>query len=111
MDWTMSELEYEPHDGRHQNCAPCYRVKLDSIQFTSVDAGQRRFTEKERDRDMDAYQKLRRQGYQPKNVFGSAEIAAQASTPFELEHSVVMKPSIRKEMESKMAQTAEMFSA
>jgi phosphohistidine swiveling domain-containing protein len=51
---------------------------------------------------MDAYQKLRRQGYQPKNVFGSAEIAAQAETKFELEHSVVMAPSIRKEMETRM---------
>jgi ribosomal protein L25 (general stress protein Ctc) len=52
---------------------------------------------------MDAYQRLRRQGYQPKNVFGSAEIEAKANTKYELEHSVVMAPGIRKEMESRMA--------
>jgi hypothetical protein len=53
---------------------------------------------------MDAYKKLRHQGYQPKNVFGSAEISAQASTKWELEHSVVMAPNIRKEMESRMGE-------
>jgi ribosomal protein L25 (general stress protein Ctc) len=67
-----------------------------------MEAGGRRESEKSRSRDMDEYKNLRRAGYQPKNVFGSAEIAAQASTKFELEHSVVMKPSIRKEMESRM---------
>jgi hypothetical protein len=58
---------------------------------------------------MEEYKKLRHQGYQPKNVFGSAEIAAQANSQFEVEHSVVMAPSIRKEMESRMADAKEML--
>lgn len=94
--------ENEAHEGQHQNCPPCYRVKLSSLQWQGIGAGQRRHDEKTRDKDMHAYRDLRRAGYQPKNVFGSAEIAAQASTTFELEHSVVMAPGIRKEMESRM---------
>lgn len=97
-------MELEDHTGQHQNCAECFRIKLNTIQFQGMDAGQRRFSEKERSRDMDAYKKLRRQGYQPKNVFGSAEIEAKASTPWELEHSVVMAPGIRKEMEQRMSE-------
>lgn len=98
----MSEVEFESHEGQHRSCPSCYRVKLASVQFQGIDAGERRHTEKSRSKDMDAYKQLRRQGFQPKNVFGSAEIAAQASTQFELEHSVVMAPNIRKEMESRM---------
>ena len=35
---------------------------------------------------------------QPRNIFGSAEVAAQAGSTFEIEHHVVMAPGIRKEM-------------
>jgi hypothetical protein len=101
--------EYTPHDGSHQDCQPCFAIKLSSIQFQGIDAGQRRFTEKERDRDLDTYQKLRRQGYQPKHIYGSSEIAAQANTKFELEHSVVMPTNIRKQMDERIEQTKELF--
>lgn len=95
-------VENEPHDGRHFDCDPCFKVKLASIQFQGIDAGQRRFTDKTRSNDMDAYKSLRRQGYQPNHVFGSAEVAAQAESKFEVEHSVVMAPSIRKEMAARV---------
>jgi hypothetical protein len=95
-------VEYETHDGQHQGCAECFRVKLRSLQFQGIGASDRRQSDAERSKDMDAYKQLRRQGLQPKNVFGSSEIAAKASTTWELEHSVVMAPSIRKEMESRM---------
>ena len=104
-------VEFEDHDGSHQSCAECFRIKLSSLQFQGTGAADRRQTDASRDKDMWAYKSLRRQGLQPKHVFGSAEIAAQASTTFELEHSVVMKPSIRKEMESRMAQAKETLSA
>jgi len=104
-------IETETHTGQHQNCPDCFRIKLNSIQFQGIDAGERRHSEKTRDKDMDAYKKLRRQGYQPKNVFGSSEIAAQANSKWELEHSVVMAPNIRKEMESKMAATQEILAS
>ena len=101
--------DVETHDGSHRGCAECFRIKVASIQFSGSGADQRRFTEKERSRDMVEYKRLRQQGYQPKNVFGSAEIAAQAGSQFEVEHSVVMPPKIRKEMESQMAAAKEML--
>jgi hypothetical protein len=100
----MTDELYEPHDGRHLNCDPCFVVKMKSVQLQGIEAGQHRFTEKERGRSMDAYKRLRNQGLQPRNVFGSAEIEAQASSKFEVEHSVIMAPGIRKEMESRMTE-------
>ena len=70
------------------------------MQFQTPKAGDRRHSEKERERDMREYKTLRNQGYQPRNIFGSAEVAAQAGSVFEVEHSVVMAPEIRKEMNS-----------
>ena len=102
-------IENETHDGQHTGCQACFRIKCATIQFTGRGAGQNRHDEKTRTRDMIEYKNLRHQGYQPKNVFGSAEIAAQASSQFEVEHSVVMSPSIRKEMESRMADAKEML--
>ena len=96
-------MENETHEGQHTGCAECFRIKVSTVQFTGAGAGQRRHDEKTRDRDMWSYKSLRRQGYQPKHVFGSSEIAARAESKFELENSVVMAPSIRKEMESRMA--------
>ena len=103
------EQVFESHTGQHLDCGPCFAIKVRSVSFTGAGADQRRHDDKTRSRDMDSYQSLRRQGYQPKNVFGSAEIEATASTPFELEHSVVMSPSIRKEMDSRIEQTKELF--
>ena len=105
----MSDPVYEPHDGRHTDCPPCFAIKLRTVQFQGIEAGQHRFTDRERDKDMAAYPVLRAQGYQPRNVFGSAELAAQAHSKFEIEHKVVMAPNIRKEMESKMNAAKEML--
>jgi len=97
----MSE---EVHEGQHYDCDPCFKIKLGTIQFQGIDAGERRHTDSTRAKDMEAYPLLRRQGYQPKNVFGSAEISAKANSKFELENSVVVAPSIRKEMEARIAE-------
>jgi hypothetical protein len=51
----MSDLEYEPHNGQHRECDPCFKIKLQNIQFQGIDAGQHRFTDKERDKDMASY--------------------------------------------------------
>ena len=107
----MSEVEYEEHTGSHQDCPPCFAIKIRTIQFQGMEAGGRRDSEKSRSRDMDEYKKMRTQGLQPKNVFGSAEVAAQAGSKFEVEHSVIMKPAIRKEMESHMAAAKEILNA
>jgi hypothetical protein len=105
----MSDLEYEPHNGQHRECDPCFKIKLQNIQFQGIDAGQHRFTDKERDKDMASYKALRMQGYQPAHVYGSAEIAAQAGSAFEIRQNVVMAPSIRKEMESSRAAVKEIL--
>jgi hypothetical protein len=111
----VSDLEYDPtyeeHNGQHRepHCPPCFAIRIRTVQFQGIDAGQHRFTDRERDRDMTEYRKLRHQGYQPRNIFGSAELAAQASSKFEIEHKVVMAPNIRKEMESQMAAAKEML--
>ena len=106
---TTRDISVEAHEGQHTGCQECFRIKCATVQFSGRGADQNRFTEKERTRDMIEYKALRHQGFQPKNVFGSAEIAAQASSQFEVEHSVVMNPSIRKEMESQMANAKEML--
>jgi hypothetical protein len=99
------------HDGSFRDCAPCFSVRAASIQIQGIEAGQHRFTDKERDKDLREYKNLRTQGYQPKHVFGSAELAAQASSKFEVERNVVMSPPIRKEMESQMQAAKEMLGA
>ena len=100
----MSEETFEAHVGQHMNCPPCFAIKLASVQLQSPAAGDRRRSEKERNRDMAEYPILRRQGYQPKQIFGCAEVAAQAGTEFEVENHVVMAPEIRKEMTARMAE-------
>lgn len=94
--------ETEAHLGQHQDCQPCFAIKLASIQLQGPASGDRRKVEKSRNRDMNEYPVLRKQGYQPRNVFGCAEVAAQAGSVFEVEHSVVMAPDIRKEMNKKL---------
>lgn len=99
----MSE-RFEAHIGQHLDCPPCFAIKLASIQIQTPAAGDRRQSEKERDRDMREYKTLRNQGYQPKHIFGSSEVAAQAGSVFEVENHVVMAPEIRKEMTARMEQ-------
>jgi hypothetical protein len=89
--------EESRHDGSHLACPPCFRIKLRTVQFQGIDAGQRRFTDRERTKDMDAYKSMRQQGIQPKHVFGSAEVQAQAETAWEVEHAVIMSDPVRKE--------------
>lgn len=99
---AYDETVYEPHDGRHTDCPPCFQVKLRSINIQGPGAGDRRQTEHSRSMDMDAYQSARRQGLQPQHVFGSHEVMAQAGSKFEAEHHMIMAPAVRKEMEASM---------
>ena len=94
--------ETTAHNGQHTDCQPCFSLKLATMQFQTPAAGDRRHSEKSRERDMMEYKTLRRQGYQPRNIFGSAEVAAQAGSVFEVEHSVVMSAGIRKEMNARL---------
>ena len=100
---THDERLYEPHQGQHQECAPCFQIKLGSIQFQGIGAGDRRQSEKSRTLDMEEYQKARRAGLQPKHVFGTHEVMAQAGSTFEIENSVIMSKEVRKEMNARLA--------
>lgn len=94
--------EEDIHDGSHLDCPVCFKIKCESIQIQGPGAGGRRQSEHSRDLDMNAYAKMRRQGVQPKNVFGSHEIQQKAGSLMEVEHGVIMSSGIRKEMEARM---------
>ena len=85
------------HDGQHYGCAECFKVKLRTVRFDTVQAMERRKEDRTFSADMDAYARLRRSGVQPKSIGGSAEVEAQASTKFEAEHKVIMSPQVRRE--------------
>lgn len=44
--------------------------------------------------DMPAYKRLRREGLQPKNVNGSAELERKANTRIEVEHGIHSPPAV-----------------
>lgn len=80
-----------------------FREKLLGIQFQGLEAQARRDKDTSLDMDLHAYKSLRDQGVQPAHVFGSAEIAAGASTKFEAEHHLVMSRDVRKEFLPRIA--------
>lgn len=92
----------ERHDGQHQNCAPCYKVKLKTVRLEGPAAGDRRSLDNSRDKDMNAYKRMREHGIQPKNIGGSAEIEAQASTQWEVEHKMILSDPVRKQFASRI---------
>ncbi len=63
----------------------CFRHKLKSIQFSKVRKSPQTLMEKRWERDMPAYQRLRRNGVQPKAIDGCAEIEARAMDQREIE--------------------------
>ena len=106
----MTDTDTGVHDGQHRSCPACFSIKLRTIQLQGPSAGEREQTVHSRDLDMAAYGEMRRQGVQPKNVYGSHEIAQKAESTFEVENGVIMAPGIRKEMETRMANAKEMLS-
>lgn len=100
---THDEAIYEAHSGQHPDCPPCFQIKLRSLNFQGIGAGDRRQSEKSRSLDMDEYQSARRSGLQPQHVFGTHEVMAQAGSTFEIEHSMIMAPEVRREMNARMA--------
>ena len=53
-------------------------------------AFQHRFAAEFSNGDREAYRELRRQGYQPPRIAGSAQLATRASTRFEIESGQIM---------------------
>lgn len=83
-----------PHRERHPVYVPdCFGCKALTIQLTpsaaptSADASlaKMKAEEKTLTEDGEAYKRLRRDGFQPKNINGSAQLEAQAGTRYEIE--------------------------
>ena len=108
----MSNILYgnfDAHEGQHQGCPTCFTIKIRSLQFQGIGAGDRRSTEKTRGADMDAYKRLRMAGVQPQHVFGSSEVEKRAGSQFEAEHHLIMSPDVRKEFTSRLADSEAML--
>jgi hypothetical protein len=79
------------HFGQHDD--DCFGCKLATIQFSNVEPPPERTMEIRFTRDMDAYKRLRRQGYQPRMTKNCAEVEARAKTKFEVENLVYLDRS------------------
>ena len=73
------------------NCKPdCFGCKASSVSFapsamaTRSVASSMKATEKQQEKDLPAYKRMRQEGLQPKSTKGAAEIEANASTRFEV---------------------------
>lgn len=81
-----------PSSCRDPYCDLSYRDHLTSIAISAAATPSRRpeavrinDTEARWHRDHDAYTTLRRQGYQPQHIDGSADLAARATSAAEIE--------------------------
>lgn len=72
----------------------CYARKLRSVQFGNVTPPPQRETETWRERDLPAYQRLRRQGLQPKSVRHAAELETRAESQLEIEMGKLIAPKL-----------------
>jgi hypothetical protein len=84
------------HFGQHDR--HCYGCKLATIQFGNVEAPGERLIESQWDRDLPAYARLRRQGYQPPRTQGCAELEARAHMPREIEKGRIINPQAWREV-------------
>jgi hypothetical protein len=69
-----------------------FKEKLKSIQFGNVNPPPERAIEKQWERDLPAYYRLRQQGYQPPRTQGCAELEARAHMPREVEQGRIIAP-------------------
>lgn len=72
----------------------CFYHKLHTIQFAGGKRSPQSKMESEWDKDMPAYQRLRRNGLQPKQINGCAEIEKTANSQLEVEMGDVLKPLV-----------------
>jgi hypothetical protein len=80
-----------------RGCCATYREHITSI--TLHGPSQRRQADRQEALDMDAYKRLRRNGVQPKQIAGCAELERGASTTHEVEHSnIITDPQLRRKV-------------
>lgn len=87
----------DPAEPGSSRCKPCFRRHLHGIRIApsatpsrNAQVAKLNDKEKEWDRDIAAYKELRRQGLQPRQIDGSADLAARANTGLEVERGAVL---------------------
>lgn len=76
--------------------ADCFGCKLRSLQFGS-EPTKASLTEKQWQRDMDAYAAMRAQRLQPMQIDGCAELQARATDKWEVERNLILDKRLHKE--------------
>jgi len=95
------------------NCKPdCFGCKASSISFApsamatrSLAAGYKA-TEKQQEKDLPAYKRLREDGLQPKSTKGAAEIEAQATTRFEVTSGQIFRAEDKSTLKAALTEYA-----
>ena len=81
-----------------ENCAPdCFGCKIQTISFApsampsrNMEAAAKNEAEKQLQKDLPAYARLRSEGMQPKSTKGAAALEANATSKVEVETGVIM---------------------
>lgn len=84
-----TELE-RTHCGQHDDCFGCH---LQTVQLGNVEAPPERNIEKQWERDLPAYKRLRQNKLQPPRTQGAAELEARARTQREVELGRIINPT------------------
>jgi hypothetical protein len=79
------------HDGSHRGCDACFAIKVKTISFTPSSMPSRHIgavktiaLDKQRNKDLPAYERLVKSGAQPKATVGAAELESRATTKVEV---------------------------
>lgn len=63
----------------------CFAEKARSVKFQGPDVGMMRFVERQHDKDMAAYKRLRADGVQPRGIYASSAFEASADDKWAIE--------------------------
>ena len=80
------------HHGQHG--PDCYGCKLRSVQFGRVEPTAQSQMERQWDRDLPAYKRLRDQGLQPRTTQGAAELEQRAASQLEVNMGKLIDPAL-----------------
>lgn len=86
----------------------CFRCKLVSVRFGNVDELAERRIEKQQERDLPAYQRLRANGIQPKSTRGCAELETRAHSQLEVELGGLIEPKLLRRHSSEISEGMQM---
>ena len=101
------------HDGQHTDCAPCFKVKCETISFTSAAMSNRKgavrtMNAREYDltKNLEAYKRLRESGVNPASTAQAANLERFADTKHEIESGKRFgNPKVAKQVERMLAET------